>query len=385
MKWTNRGHQFDEIGKRFHDVEEIIIYGAGEYGMKLGKLLKGIKAPFVYLDDFKKSKGTCEGVKVIYHKDLEEEMKKKKCIIILALGRENAGIVLKGLELQGLRYGENVFDIHSFMNYYIYIYATYGLNKCIMQDCSVMGVFKCSLKCKHCVGAFPYMNNKENTAIDNVKRDIDILFSKIDYIKEFGMVCGDILLYEDTEEFISYVMENYSDQIGNCTVLVNGMLIPRQSIIDTVKKYNLPVMISNYDTVKGWKERHDRLIEVLSSNDIKVVDIEMKEWVDLGWTERKYHDNAEKLFDACGGQCRAFQDGKLFYCAHALTANRALYGLDDSEEGLDLTTEEDNIKKIITEYHLGYNKNSNLKMCHYCNGVSNVNQNTIPVAVQLER
>ena len=127
MKWTNRGHQFDEIGKRFHDVEEIIIYGAGEYGMKLGKLLKGIKAPFVYLDDFKKSKGTCEGVKVIYHKDLEEEMKKKKCIIILALGRENAGIVLKGLELQGLRYGENVFDIHSFMNYYIYIYAKYSL------------------------------------------------------------------------------------------------------------------------------------------------------------------------------------------------------------------------------------------------------------------
>ena len=32
MKWINKGHEFDEVGKRFENLKRIYLYGAGLYG-----------------------------------------------------------------------------------------------------------------------------------------------------------------------------------------------------------------------------------------------------------------------------------------------------------------------------------------------------------------
>lgn len=385
MKWVNPGHEFDEIGKKFEGVEEIIVYGAGEYGTRLGTLLNGIKAPFIYVDDYKSSKDIVHQVRVISSKNLDEEMCDKKCIIVLALGEVNSGVILKQLELRGYKYGEDIFDWRSFISFYIYIYSVYNLNKCFMLDCAAVGVYKCSLRCKHCCESVPYMKNKTDRPFSEIKPDIDALFAKIDYIQEFGLACGDLFLYNELEEFISYVMEHYSEQIGNCCILVNGMVIPRKSILETIKKYNLHVSISNYTSLKGWSERHDELVKVLRENKIEVVDVPMETWVDMGWAEKKFHQDAEALFDACGIRCSIVLDGKLYYCAHALLARKALHeDLDDSSESLNLLDKDADDKKKVLEYLLGYQKNGYLQMCHFCNGDSNINYRIISSAEQIK-
>ena len=50
MKWRNKGHEFDNIGEILKKIDNIYIYGAGEYGEQLGRLFQGVGASYTYID-----------------------------------------------------------------------------------------------------------------------------------------------------------------------------------------------------------------------------------------------------------------------------------------------------------------------------------------------
>lgn len=380
MIWKNQGHEFDKIGNKFLGLKKIYIYGAGSFGSDAAKLLNGIGANISFVDQDKAQQKKYMNIEVITPEEMKLE--NKESIVVLAMGRENSGIVLKQLELKGYRYGEDIFDFHSFMTFYIYIIALYKYQKCIMIDCSVMATYKCSLKCKHCMGAFPYMKNPLQVDIEMFKRDVDILFSNIDYVLEFGIAGGEILLCKNLEKYIEYVMENYSHQIGNCTFLTNGSILPGKSVIEILKKYNMHIDVSNYFTVKGWSTHYEKLKSLMDENMIPIKLINYSSWVDMGWDKRKYKENADNLFNSCGMQCRVVRNGKLNYCVHGMTANDALFQLNIDEDEFDLTSNYDRKKYQLVEYHLGFNKYGSLKLCHYCNGYININPQNVEVAEQ---
>jgi MoaA/NifB/PqqE/SkfB family radical SAM enzyme len=380
MIWSNKGHEFDRIGSKFLLLKRIYIYGAGSFGSDAAKLLSGIGANIFFVDQEKSQQKKYMNIDVISPEQME--LKNKESIVILAMGRENAGIVLKQLELKGYKYGEDIYDFHSFMTFYIYIIALYKYKKCIMIDCSVMATYKCSLKCKHCMGAFPYMKNPLQVDIEAFKRDVDILFSNIDYVLEFGIAGGEILLCRDLEKYIEYVMDHYADQIGNCTFLTNGTILPNENIIEVLKKYNMRVDVSNYCTVKNWNRQYEKLKELISKNGIPIKTINYTNWVEMGWHQKKYKEHTDHLFDSCGMQCRVVRNGMLNYCVHGMTANDALYQMDISEDEFDLSSNDERKKYQLVEYHLGFNKNGSLKTCHYCNGYININKSIVDVAEQ---
>ena len=151
MRWKNKGHEFDEIGKRFEAINKIYIYGAGAGGgIDAAVLLKGIGADVVFVDRNKAAQKKYLNIDVITHEQLE--MNNNNSIIVLSMGLFNTGLILKQLELKGYVYGKNLFDIKSFLGFYIYIIALYKYKKCIMLDGGVMAIYRCSLKCKNCMG-----------------------------------------------------------------------------------------------------------------------------------------------------------------------------------------------------------------------------------------
>lgn len=380
MKWTNKGHEFDEVGKKFEHVERVVVYGAGEYGTELGRYLKGIGADFVFVDENKKNTKYM-GIKVISKEELEREIQKRsKIIVVLAMGRSNSAIILKLLEQKGLQYGIDIFDIHNFLQYYLRIFAAYRYNKCILQMCGTMAVYKCSLRCKYCMGAFPYIK-KDNIDFSETKKDVDLLFSKVDYVDNFGIGCGDVLLYKDFDRYLEYMMENYSDKVGKVEVLLNGMLLPNENVLSKIKKYHLTVEVSNYKSIDGWETRYDALKNLLCENDIEMKDVKFDSWLDMGWLDKREKGEAAEKFDICSMPCRIVEGGKLYYCIHGFTASQALYSRADIEDGLDLNYVED--KKIIMEYNMGFNEWGGLPMCKYCNGYFGVNQKKVSVAEQI--
>ncbi len=381
MRWKNKGHEFDEVGERFKDLERIYIYGTGQFGTEAAVLLKGIGADIAFIDQIKTEQKTYMGVSVFTPEQFEAE--NLHAIVVLAMGRDNAGIVLKQLELKGYQYGVTVFDINSFMSFYIYIIALYRYQKCVMVDCSVMATWQCSLRCKNCMGAFPYIKQPQRVNFSEWKKDVDILFANIDYVLEFGIAGGEMLLCNNLEQYIDYVMSNYAHQIGNCTFLTNGTILPNEKIIEVLQKYHMHVVVSNYSEVRHWKERFNKLEQLMNENGIPISTIDYESWIDMGWTEKKHKDEVDTLFDTCGMQCRVVREGRLNYCVHGMTANEALYHLDLIDDEFDLTAEMDRKKYQLVEYHLGFNERGNLKMCHYCNGYVNINEKTVPVAIQL--
>ena len=42
MKWTNKGHEFDDIGYLLKDKKQVFIYGAGDIGLEIFDLLKAL-------------------------------------------------------------------------------------------------------------------------------------------------------------------------------------------------------------------------------------------------------------------------------------------------------------------------------------------------------
>lgn len=141
MKWRNKGHEFDNIGEILKKIDNIYIYGAGKYGEQLGRLFQGVGASYTYIDRNQKKawngKAPIQPTEINLKKILDEN-----AIIILALGVNNSGTVLKELELQGFSRKENIYFYAEWISYYIYIYAAYKLDKIILPQCGAMAVYK---------------------------------------------------------------------------------------------------------------------------------------------------------------------------------------------------------------------------------------------------
>lgn len=382
MRWKNKGHEFDRIGKRFEALNKVYIYGISTEGTDAAILLRGIGADVVFIDRTKAAYGKHMDIDVITYGQLD--LNDRKSIIVLSMGLYNTGITLKQLELNGYIYGENIFDIKSFLGFYIYIIALYKYKKCIMVDGGVMAIYRCSLKCKNCMGGFPYMKNPSQVSLEQFKKDADIYFSNIDYTLNFGISGAEILMCKNLDTYIEYVMKNYAHQIWKFSFLTNGTILPDRKLIEILKKYDIEVVVSNYSTVDNWNEKFQKLKALMNEYEIPVSTIDYENWIDMGWTENEYKSNIEDLFDMCGMQCRVVHNGRLNYCIHGLTANDALFHFDISNDELDLLSEDERKKYQLVEYHLGFNENGDLKMCHYCNGYMNINNKLVTVAEQLK-
>jgi len=382
VRWKNKGHVFDEIGKRFEAINKIYIYGAGAGGgIDAAVLLKGIGADVVFVDRNKAAQKKYLNIDVITHEQLE--MNNNNSIIVLSMGLFNTGLILKQLELKGYVYGKNLFDIKSFLGFYIYIIALYKYKKCIMLDGGVMAIYRCSLKCKNCMGGFPYMSNPPQVSLAQFKKDADIYFNNIDYTLSFGLGGAEIMMCKNLDAYIEYVMENYAHQIWKFSFLTNGTILPVKNIIELLKRYQIDVVVSNYSSVKNWEDKFQKLKAVMNENGVHVRTIDYENWINMGWTENTYKEDIEDLFDICGMQCRVVHDGKLNYCIHGMTSNEAIFHADITDDEFDLLSNDSRKKYQLVEYHLGFNKNGDLKMCHYCNGYININHKTVSVAEQL--
>ena len=99
MRWENKGHEFDKIGKRFEDINRIYIYGITKEGTSAAILLKGIGADVIFVDRNKAIQGQYMDIDVISPEQMD--ICDNGFIIVLSMGLYNTGIILKKLELSG--------------------------------------------------------------------------------------------------------------------------------------------------------------------------------------------------------------------------------------------------------------------------------------------
>lgn len=391
MRWQKKSRELEKYAKELQllieNKRKIYIFGAGMVGKKLLSVLKFYECETVFIDNNIDKQGKL--IEDTVTVSLDTYLDARDGYIVVAVSAANVFSIVKQLEEVPLQHGVDFWLNEEFSNYIFPVLSTYCYNKSYMALAQISLTERCSLRCKKCAhGCFAVRKDAKDLSLSKVYKSADSFFAKVDFVKEFVLIGGEPLLYEDLAQVIRYIGGKYRRQIGTYSITTNGTIIPNEDILTACKTYGVLFNISNYEQqIPQLEERHKQIITILKENNIlhSLGQVE-KEWVDYGFDYVNRNASAEeliKVFDACKTPCREVRENKLYYCVMARSVSENLgYGVGQ-DDYLDLDRlEGENYKKELLEFTLGYSEKGYLDMCNYCHGAEAKNY-PIPAAEQI--
>ncbi len=284
------------------------------------------------------------------------------------------------------REGVNVFTASGFLALPLHLYTSYVEKKLYFEDITILVTEKCTLKCRDCAPCYPYLKNARHRSFEEVKEDIDLLFSKADYIWDLIFTGGEPFLNKEFGRMLEYVMEHYASQYHHIQIISNATIIPSDDICETLKSTGGYISISDYTCVNDrLKNKLSRFTEKMDTYGIRYEIPQVDSWCDFGFRAKDHPEKSSEelidMFDACRSTCRAFHEGKFIFCVPAMYASRAVY--ENEPVDTDCCFESGD-KNEIMEWNLGYSEKGYLNMCAKCFGYLTINQHRVEPGVQLQ-
>lgn len=403
MKWTNKGHQFDSLGKNFTKRNRIYIYGAGKAGEWTYDQLKFLNCVdgFIDQDKMKQSNGV-NGLPV-YSPDILFKGYDEKHLIIIAIKDEmDAAQRALRLELAGYFKNYDFFYYKEFVpsehttsnvsdNLYIKIYSVYAQDKIWLNSIAIYPSTVCNMRCKNCLAFTPYIKQHRIKTLEESKQEVDVFFKWVDYVRWFQISGGEPQLWPEFCELVEYIGKKYRNRIGDRFEFVtNGTIVPPERLIALMKQYNMMAVVDDYSindkiTLPIYSQE---ILRKLENNGINYIYVKPEKWFDLGVFEC---DNRKldlvEYFNNCAIPFRTNEYGKIYLCAYADFAIKAGIMEENENEFFDLNEEmTSDKKKEFTEFVLGYSTLGYSQLCRRCYGWGDtVNHTVIPVAEQEEK
>ena len=247
----------------------------------------------------------------------------------------------------------------------------------------------CTLNCEKCIAYIPYFQKKSHLPLELLTKDLDILFSKVDFVRKLKLLGGEGLMYPYLAEYIEYLFSHYSSHVGTVRVGTNATLLPSQRILDVCRKYGVIMDVSDYAMAVPGKCRMDELLALLCDQGIAYeIKRTGEQWLDIGFPDNPANfvkgPEAMEHFGKCAMFCRDFCDGKMWFCCSNFAAVRAGLYPENENDFLDLRTHVS--KKMIGEYEIGFSHLGHTSFCCVCGGCSvEANPHAVPVAKQVAR
>mgnify|MGYP002622374537 CR=1 FL=1 len=384
MKWTNKGLEFDTA---FHEIEKKkswFFFGAGEYGMRLLKIMKGRIEIAGFIDNDTAKQGTMiEGYPCLTWEDIPWTQDNGIVVTPSQIPRIH---IVEQLEKNGKIRNKDYFIIEDFMG----IYFAYTENKVVFTSISTLPSTVCNLNCELCLNFNPYAKKNFVRDLSEVKRDIDLFFSCVDYVMIFHVSGGETFLYPYIDQVIAYLHTNYKDHIQQIRMVSNGTVIPKRETLVELSKCEFDVLLDDYrDAVPQFRDNFEKICSLFEEYRIRYSINWTDEWIDLAPT-RTDHSNwsEERLaehFKRCNQSWQDLRDGKLFLCNYSSYAATA--GLSEIEEyeAFDLTEYTRERCKELVEFRLGYSQKGYASFCKRCRGFHPDNDLVYKAATQKAR
>lgn len=394
MKWNNKGHQFDEIGKCFLKRNRIYIYGASDVGQAFYKMLE--KAHLSNLVDgfidrnTEKQKNGFLGLSVKSPDILYETHEEHHIIIVAMLEPHQQQVVSRLIRagyIENLEFFLSAKFVAKLNEIYLPVYTMYVTNKLIVSSACCIPSNVCNLKCRDCLNFTPYIKQFECRELDEVCQDVDMFFRWIDFTFRFQISGGEPLLYPDLKGLIEYIGINYRDKIDVFETVLNGTIIPSDDVCESMSKYHMTVILDNYTKeIRTDLNHRDEIIQKLEKHCVNWVDNTVDEWFDLDifHTDNSNMNDKEltAYYDKCSNPWHFYEKGKIYACNFARFATKV--GLNEELESgyFDLTGLTEAKKIELLEFLLNYNDLGYVQLCKKCAGWAGCNPNKVPVAVQ---
>jgi len=381
MKWKNKGHEFDELGKLFFKNNQILVLGGEKATRKIKEELEFLNLSVKCNNSIYKN---FNPIFVVLNKIIKpryEELVSEKTIIIADDDRD---ILEKILNVKGINLNKNVFLASEFFKKYLSIFALYACKKVYsgIGTCLILTTH-CTLNCKYCSNFQPYLKSKDkkHKNFEDLIKDVDVFFSCFDRVKYFSLSGGEPMLHPQLEELIRYIGMNYRHKIWDFEVVTNGSIVPSNEVLKAIRDYKVNILCDDYTINAPFtKESHEKLIQKCKDFgvDYKINHnmVFFKMFPPKIDYTRYTEEQLEEKFTECkncysGHELRA---GRLYSCCCAGLADTAhiVYAAKNDYMDLNDYLEE---KEELIEFKLDYNDKGYVEFCKYCNGFPNMNGN----------
>ncbi len=305
-----------DLGKLTEDwkeIQSVVLYGAGIVGGICQTLFERVdlEIPFV-IDQNPRKQGTFwKGIPVISYEEAKPRVQGQK--IVVMAGHTAYGDIAGFLNGQGLVEFRDFCNVGHFMSEWLW--SAKQMNCVFHVDMTI--TTKCTLNCRHCNLFIPYHKEHINFSLDEMKRSIDLFFGRIDFVTYFGLIGGETFLNPDLEQCIVYLGENYRKQIGKITVITNGTVMPDESLLKVIKKYDMYLSISDYTNIVPYGKKMDELEEKVKEYQIDYYRNNSIVWTDFGFPEQPVKRTPEQLEEhlrSCRPNWNALHGGRFYYC-----------------------------------------------------------------------
>lgn len=379
MQWRHPGHEFDGEAKRilqvFDNGRKIYVFGAGILGRDIRQRLELFGCFGGYVDnDKRKQKNGVDGERVMSF--VEYMALSEKGILVLAADLKNIPAIRSQVTGAGLIETEDYYLWIDFTKRVYPILITYFYDKSYVELAQISLTEKCTLRCRKCAHACPYAEDSiEELSMEDVYDSADSFFKRVDIVREFVLIGGEPLLYKKLDEVVKYIGERYRHKIITFSIATNGTIVPSEQLLEQCVKFRVIFKVSNYSaSVPRLVPKYERLEQVLKrcGADYEMGAAEM-EWFDYGFEYVDQSDASQsdmmKLFDSCKTNCREVRRNRYYYCVMARSVSENMGFGVGNDDYLDLEKMSDQeYKKILLEFNLGYSDKGYLDMCRHCNG-----------------
>lgn len=387
MKWTNKGHQFDGLIKKISPKTKIYVYGAGVNGRDLFERLQFINKVEAFIDnDIHKQETDYCGRPVMSLQDFFI-IRKDEHIVIIAQSLENTVLAKNQLLGGGYQEGIDLFEYHSFIDFYLPVFTAYVWNRVYIPTVSMLMTTICNLDCKGCLNFTHENGNKQHYELDRLKMDADILFSKADFVGLFHLCGGEPILYPGFQELIAYIDERYRAKILQLGTTINGTVMPSDALCEQMKKADMTVWVDDYrENVALARGRYEEVIKKLEAYKIKYFENNVEGWIQV---QRKTKESDVKAVEGKCTMCNipfvSLKNQKIYGCNYSDYASEASVVPEDAGDALELRQIGELNKRELVEFVMGYSEKGYYSFCPYCNGSLSINTGRIPVAEQYDR
>ena len=372
-----------DLGKLTEDwnsIQSVVLYGAGIVGGICKTLfeLVDLEIPFVIDKDVNKQGTLWKGVPVISYEDAKPKLKNQK--IVIMAGHSAYGQITQFLNDQGLEEFKDFCNVGHFMSEWLW--SAKQMNCVFHVDMTI--TTKCTLKCRYCNLFIPYHKEHINFSYEEMKENIDLFFERIDFVTYFGLIGGETFLNHDLEKCIVYLGEKYRKQIGRITVVTNGTVVPSESLLKAIKKYEMYLSISDYTNEVPYEEKMDQLIEKAREYEIDYYRNPNIVWTDFGFPENPLKRTPEELEEhlkSCRPNWNALHGGRFYYCNVSWCAEQSGHFRLQQEDYIELRELDPKDKaacRKIVELSRGTSS-----FCRVCGGCGKDNVNYVPTGVQI--
>lgn len=377
--------KLNQLSEDWKGIDSIIIYGLG---LVAEQFIDKITADFYvpYIIDNKKQGGTYKDIPIVGYAEVKEELQKNKKKVVVMTSQRVYSDIRSILEADGFA------EMRDFCKIEQFAVEWYQANRNqinIIQVNTAVTTW-CTLNCEKCNMFMPYYEDskREHYTFATMKEDIDLLLKFVDYIFWFNFLGGEPFLNKDLKDIIMYVGETYPDKIGQMGITTNGTIVPKDEILQQLKKFHVLVSISDYSGSVSYAEKLERVIDKLNEWGISFRRNIITEWKDFGFPQEPFHwgkDGVYAHMKNCSPLFHGVNDKKLYYCHVVWSAEKAgIYTVPGSDyidlTQLDSSCEED--KRKVSRYCAGECERGFLGFCMLCGGCGTDNTRIIPVGVQ---